>query len=159
MKTFKEYVEEIKKKHGLTTDYAVAKALLIDTRKISDVMKGRRHPPPVAAYRIADLLELDPIEVIACIDYQYTTDEQHKEYIKAFFSRRMRDVAAVLLVGIICMQGVGQEASASTLLNANSMNHKPLLYELVHLYSEDYLWKQMTSQLSFASVPCTSPST
>jgi len=131
MKTFKDYVEEIKKKHGLTTDYAVAKALLIDTRKISDVMSGRRHPPPVAAYRIADILEIDPIEVIACIDYEYTKDEQQKEYIKAFFSRRMRDVAAVLLVVVISILGAGKEANASTLYNASGMEHKPLLCELL----------------------------
>lgn len=129
MKTFQEYVEEIKKKHGLASNYAVAKALLIPVNNMGSMMAGKRQPPPIAAYRIADLLEIDPIEVIACIDYQYTKDEQHKEYIKAFFSRRMRDVAAVLLVVGISILGAGKEANASTLYNANGMEHKALLCE------------------------------
>lgn len=93
MNTFKEYVEEVKKKLDITTSYAVAKALLIDPRKITEIMSGRRHPPPVAAYRIADILELDPTEVRACLDYEVTKDEQAREYIKSVFFRRARDVA------------------------------------------------------------------
>lgn len=93
MKTFCEYVEEIKQKQGIESNYGVAKQLLIDPRKIGLILEGKRNPPPIAAYRIADILELDPTEVRACLDYEVTKDEQAREYIKSVFFRRARDVA------------------------------------------------------------------
>lgn len=112
MKTFKDYVEEIKEKQGLTSNHQVAKLLLIDTHKMGDIMKGIRQPPPVAGYVIADVLGLDAREVKACLDYENTKDPIAKEYIKSIFLRHSRNVAALFLA--ITMLAAGQNSEAST---------------------------------------------
>lgn len=112
MKTFKDYVEEVKQKQGVTSDYAVAKLLLIDPHKMSDIMKGRRNPPPVASYTIADVLGYDVKEVRACLDYWETKDPDAREYIKAVFLRHSRHVAALFLA--VTMLGGASDSNAYT---------------------------------------------
>ncbi len=121
MKTFAQYVEEIKTLHGLTSNYQVAKALMIDTKIIGEMLKGNRHPPAHAAYRIADLLGLEHIDVRACLDYEFSKDEQGREYIKGVFLRKWRDVAATVLIAISMLAG-GKDANASTPSNKVNMD-------------------------------------
>lgn len=116
MKKFADYVNDIKKLHGMESNYQVAKALMVDTKNINEMIKGNRNPPPHAAYRIADLLGIDAMDVKLCLDYEMSKDEQGKEYIKAFFSRKWRDVAATVLIAISMLAG-GKDANASTLSN------------------------------------------
>ncbi|MCD5363606.1 helix-turn-helix domain-containing protein [Chromobacterium aquaticum] len=112
MKTFQDYVEEIKQKQGLTSNYAVAKLLLIDVNKMSDIMKGRRNPPAITRYTIADILGYDKTEVSACLDYWETKDPDAREYIKAVFLRHSRHVAALFLA--LTMLGGASDSNAST---------------------------------------------
>lgn len=112
MKTFQDYVEEIKQKQGLTSNYAVAKLLLIEVSKMSDIMKGRRNPPAVARYTIADILGYDVKEVSACLDYWETKDPDAREYIKAVFLRHSRHVAALFLA--VTMLGGASDSNAYT---------------------------------------------
>ncbi|WP_227108389.1 hypothetical protein [Chromobacterium rhizoryzae] len=120
MKTFKDYVEEIKEKQGLTSNHQVAKLLLIDTHKMGDIMKGIRQPPPVAGYVIADVLGLDAREVKACLDYENTKDPVAKEYIKSIFLRHSRNVAALFLA--ITMLAGAHDSRASTTAKTSMHN-------------------------------------
>lgn len=112
MKTFADYVEEIKQKQGLKSNNAVANLLLIDARKMSDIMKGRRNPPAIARYTIADILGYDKTEVSACLDYWETKDPTAREYIKSVFLRHSRHVAGLCL--LVTMLSAAPNSNAYT---------------------------------------------
>lgn len=126
MKTFQDYVEEIKQKQGLTSNYAVAKLLLIDVNKMSDIMKGRRNPPAITRYTIADILGYDKTEVSACLDYWETKDPEAREYIKSVFLRHSRHVAALCL--LVTMLSAAPNSNAFTVVKyANGLTESPIM--------------------------------
>lgn len=126
MKTFKDYVQEIKEKQGVKSDYAVAKLLLIDPNKMSDILSGRRNPPAVARYTIADILGYDKTEVSACLDYWETKDPEAREYIKSVFLRHSRNVAALFLV--VTMLSAAPNSNAFTGARyANGLTESPIM--------------------------------
>ncbi|WP_139795195.1 helix-turn-helix domain-containing protein [Chromobacterium violaceum] len=126
MKTFLEYVQEIKKKQGISSDYAVAKLLLIDPTKIGYMLEGKRNPPPATGYIIADLLGLDHREVCTCLAYEQTKDEAQKEYLKSVFFRYSQRVAALFLAIMI---GVGATISEKSM--ASSSFHADMTYSQI----------------------------
>ena len=125
MKTFDDYVNEIKDKKGITTNYAIAKLLLIDPKKMTEIMQGKRNPPPVTPYVIADVLGLDAREVCACLAYEQTKDELQREYLKSVFFRYSRHVAALFLAITI---GVGAIASEKSLAGNTNKYDKIMSY-------------------------------
>ncbi|MDE1715941.1 hypothetical protein PWG14_26105 [Chromobacterium amazonense] len=127
MKTFAEYVEDIKEKEGLTTDYAVAKLLLIDPKKMGYMLSGKRYPPPVTPYVIADILGLDSREVCACLAYEQTKDELQREYLKSVFFRHSRRVAALFLAITICAGATGSEKSLASNFMTTNMTESQIM--------------------------------
>ncbi|MCD4486313.1 hypothetical protein LQR31_17715 [Chromobacterium vaccinii] len=126
MKTFLEYVQEIKEKQGITSDYAVAKLLLIDPTKIGYMLEGKRNPPPATGYIIADLLGQDHREVCTCLAYEQTKDEAQREYLKSVFFRYSRRVAALFLAITI---GVGATISERSM--ASEIFQKDMMYSQI----------------------------
>ncbi|WP_157889279.1 hypothetical protein [Chromobacterium subtsugae] len=120
MKTFFEYVQEIKKKQGVESDYAVAKLLLIDPTKIGYMLEGKRNPPPATGYIIADLLGQDHREVCTCLAYEQTKDEAQREYLKSVFFRYSQRVAALFLaITIGAGATISEKSMASNLYHSD----------------------------------------
>lgn len=98
MKTFAEYVEQIKEKYSVSSSYAVAKMLGINPKLIGEMIDGTRNVPLIARSRIADLLEIDPTEVISSLEWQREKDEEVKDYWKSVFFRHCRAASMAGLV-------------------------------------------------------------
>jgi transcriptional regulator with XRE-family HTH domain len=60
-----ELLKDCKIKLKISSDYALAKELGINSGRISDYMSGKRTPNAYAAVKIAECLGLDPLALIA----------------------------------------------------------------------------------------------
>ena len=65
-----EYIDAIKAKYGVTSDYAVAKLLGASTQKVSNWRKRGELPGPLMCFKIAELLGDQPSAVIADIELE-----------------------------------------------------------------------------------------
>lgn len=70
MKTTTQYLDSAKSVLGIGSDYALAKALGIRTTTISNYRSGRNHFDDATAIKIAAILKIDPLEVIAAANVE-----------------------------------------------------------------------------------------
>jgi transcriptional regulator with XRE-family HTH domain len=64
MRTTVEYLDDIKATLGLPSDYAIAKALRIAHSAVSRYRHGKGSFDDEVAFRVAEILEINPLEVI-----------------------------------------------------------------------------------------------
>lgn len=60
-----DYLDRVKARHGLTSDYALAKLLGLTRASVSLLRSGRNRPDDSTAIKIAHLLGVDPGLVVA----------------------------------------------------------------------------------------------
>jgi transcriptional regulator with XRE-family HTH domain len=66
MKTV-EFLDAVKAAYGLTSDYQLAKKLSTGTSRIANYRSGRSFMDDSLALQIADLLDVDPLRVMASV--------------------------------------------------------------------------------------------
>lgn len=64
MKTAAEYLDAIKEAQGIVSDYGLAKRLGWSRPRISHYRSGMHHFDEAGALQVAELLDLDPAEVL-----------------------------------------------------------------------------------------------
>lgn len=64
MKTAAEYLDAIKEAQGIVSDYGLAKRLGWSRPRISHYRSGMHHFDESGALQVAELLDLDPAEVL-----------------------------------------------------------------------------------------------
>lgn len=102
MKTLIDYIDRAKEKSG--SDYATAKALGVTRQAISLARTGRGMTP-TNCVRLAEYLEVDPLEVIAASEVTKNPEN------KAVWQRWA--VTAALILGILVLDiNVGNQALA-----------------------------------------------
>ncbi|BAK77084.1 helix-turn-helix domain protein [Pseudogulbenkiania sp. NH8B] len=131
MKTFADYVEQIKEKHGVTSTYAVAKMLGVSQGNMSNMIHERSNVPNLIRCRVADLLEIDPTEVIASLEWQREDKEEVRDYWKSVFFRHCRAASMAGLVAAM-LSGVPVDAKAGGVGDITNSLHNPRLCELVY---------------------------
>lgn len=72
MKTTIEYLDDVKAKYGLRSDYALAIKLETGSSGIVNYRKKYSHFNDSMAVRVAELLEIDPAEVLASVNAERT---------------------------------------------------------------------------------------
>lgn len=77
-RTTVEFLDALKARHGLSTDYKLAKFLHIRQQAISNYRIGKQHFGDEVAIMIAAQLDLDPGYVLACIHEERTKRPQVK---------------------------------------------------------------------------------
>lgn len=93
-----EYMESIREMTERKSWYAVANLLETSEINVSRIRKGTRHPSNEMCFRIAELLDLEPSEVIAAVEMEAAKDEEVREFWKNHFFRHGR---AAAIVGIL----------------------------------------------------------
>ena len=78
MKTTVEWLDAVKARLDLPSDYAAAKALGVTRSAISGYRTGRSVFDEKTAIRAAEILGVDPFEVIACAHAESSRDERTK---------------------------------------------------------------------------------
>ncbi len=69
MKAIKRYLDLAIARHALRSDYGLAKKLGVRPSHISNYRNGRSCPDDKMAARLAKLLEIDPLEIVAVANY------------------------------------------------------------------------------------------
>ncbi len=80
MKTTADWLDELKRKNNLPSDYSLAKLLGVPPQNISKYMSGQRALDPYMAVRVANMLEVDAIKVIASVESERTRDVNKKDF-------------------------------------------------------------------------------
>ena len=93
-----QYVDAVRSRLPVTSDYAVAKALGVSKQAVSRYMKGVSHFDDYVAIRVAKMLEIDPLQVIADVNHQRAENPE----VKAVWAALMEKISKgfdVLLSG------------------------------------------------------------
>lgn len=94
MQTTNEFIDAVKVRHGLETDYALAKLLGIRHSNVSNYRAGRSTMDNRTAVKVAELLAMKPMEVIAAVEMERARDEKTKGFWMRYAA------ALVMFVGI-----------------------------------------------------------
>ncbi len=75
------YIEQVKKKYGVTSDYTLAKKLKVSQPEANWFRRGKKVPNTAVCIRIANLLEKNPVELllVAQRDKAPTGEKEHWE--------------------------------------------------------------------------------
>jgi transcriptional regulator with XRE-family HTH domain len=76
MKTTQQYIDAIKLRHNVDSDYAVAKLLGTSKQTVSRYQLGKGAFDDLMALRAAELLGLNPLEVIAAANAERARNEE-----------------------------------------------------------------------------------
>lgn len=112
-----EYLEAVKARLNLKSDYALAKALDVPSGNIAGIRSGARFIPLDMAFRIAITLEMDPAEVVADLEAQREKNEKRRGFWDSFVLHARSHVVAVLcmlalIASATCGSGQGAAGGA-----------------------------------------------
>jgi len=83
-----EIIEKAKEKANIKSDYALAKALGIDRRIVSDWKKQKRHPNTQESIQLATLAGIEETTVIACIELEAAKTPQKIQFWKSYLENK-----------------------------------------------------------------------
>jgi transcriptional regulator with XRE-family HTH domain len=98
MKSTGQYLDEVKGRLELPSDYAIAKALGVTRAAISSYRNGRSMPDDLVCARIADALGVEPMEVIAAINYQRSKTDEARVLWESIWGKAAGAIALSLTV-------------------------------------------------------------
>ncbi len=70
-----QYLDEAKRKLNVESDYALSKRLGCTTSAISNYRAGRSRMDDVMAVKVAEILERNPLELLASLNLERAKDE------------------------------------------------------------------------------------
>lgn len=108
MKTV-DYLDAVKRRLGLPSDYALQKPLGVSKQAISSYRTGHSTFDHIVAGRIAELLDVDPIRVIADVEIERATKPEQRK----LWERIAAKVAAGVLVAVGAQLAAPAPAQAS----------------------------------------------
>ncbi len=109
-------IDDAKSALGIETDYALAKILGLDNKRLYDYRKGHRQPDAYAATRLALAVGRDPLAVIAEIEAAVAKTEPRRSFWRDFLSSAAKSTeraATVLLMPIGTWLAVAVAADAT----------------------------------------------
>ena len=110
------WLDRFKEAKGFTSDYQLGKHWAKHSAQISQMRSGKTKLTFGACLEIAETLSIDPIEILAALEFQRTEDEYERDIIKKHFFRRFgRGLTAIFMTvafGAFLM-GISREAFAA----------------------------------------------
>ena len=137
MKSTQQYLDEIKERLGVESDYALAKALGMTRASVSSYRCGRTFPDDMACAKIAEILGCEPMEVIAATNYQRSKTDDARALWESIWGKAAGAIALSLTA---CAVGLsvaptskaaesGSPKSASLVIMSN---HNPIWADTIH---------------------------
>lgn len=101
MKTV-EILDAVKQRHGLTSDYKLAKLLKTSPQKISNWRAGRTLPGTLSCFAIAEALGEQPAGIIALVELERAENGEEKADAEEWkgWVKKLGGVAATILVAL-----------------------------------------------------------
>lgn len=91
-----DFLDAIRLRHGLRSDYMVAKLLDVPTQSVSQWRGGRKTLGDDACMKVAELLELRPEYVLACV----AAERARSEAVREAWERAAAALAACLALAV-----------------------------------------------------------
>ncbi|CAB3726042.1 helix-turn-helix domain-containing protein [Paraburkholderia rhynchosiae] len=121
MKTTIDYLDELRVKLQLPSDYAVAKALGCTRASVSRYRNGVGSFDDATAIKVAELLGLEPLEIIAAANFERSKDE-HSQNVWASIWGKVAGAIALNLIACAVGVSVAPTSKAAESGNANTGN-------------------------------------
>lgn len=99
MKTISDYLDETKEKHGIKSDSELSRQLGGSRNAVSNWRQGLNKPDDYACIRMAELLGINPLEVIAASHIEREADPERAKWWADFSKRHGIKVLSVSLIG------------------------------------------------------------
>jgi transcriptional regulator with XRE-family HTH domain len=113
-----DYLNALKEKHGWT-DYRIAKELGISHTAVSRYRNENSHFSDEIALRVAELLELHPVAVIA---------DQHAARAKSDESRKFwKQLSSMVAGAILCLSTFAQPSDVYANVSASRVDNVPIM--------------------------------
>lgn len=112
MQTTSDFLDAVKAKRGLASDYALAKLLGITTSGVSAYRTKRTFLGDSQAIHVAELLEMDPAIILAAVHAERAKTEPEKAVWRHVFEK-LGGLAACALLGIALLTLPAQPAQAA----------------------------------------------
>jgi len=113
MKTTNDLLDELKRKHELTSDYQLCQLLAWPTGRMSIYRAGRRVMDDATGLQFAELLELEPGEVLLWLHAERAEKLNQPDVVKALKSAaRVLAKAAMLAGAAVTMSLMPPQAEA-----------------------------------------------
>ena len=96
------WLDRFKEAKGFTSDYQVGKHWAKNTAQMSQIRSGKTKLTFGACLEIAEALSIDPIEILAALEFQRTEDEYERDIIKKHFFRRFGRSLTVMFMTVAC---------------------------------------------------------
>lgn len=113
------YIEAAKCKLGGVTDYRLAQVMEIPRQMVSHYQNGSRHADAYACARLAIILKIDPLEIIAAVEADSAKNDQRRAFWMGFPSGLRRTALGLALSATFGFSGVGWPGGAE----AGSTSH------------------------------------
>lgn len=107
MSQTQELIEQVRQKLDGATDYKIAQVLDIPRQTASEYVRGNREADNYACAKIAEVLDRDPLEVIAQVEAEAARTEKKREYWRSFFSGLKRKAHVVALCVTLAFSAAG----------------------------------------------------
>ncbi|WP_080492206.1 helix-turn-helix domain-containing protein [Burkholderia ubonensis] len=118
MKTTVQYLDALKKRLDLPSDYAAAKVLGVTRQAVSKYRNGQSVFDEATAIRAAELLDLDPLEVISACKAESAPDARVRRVWENAWGKATGATAtaaiAVVMVGLAGAPSPAQSAPLSS---------------------------------------------
>lgn len=114
MKTTLEFLDALKARHSVQSDYALAKMLGVTHQSASAWRKGRVFFDDSTAIQVGKLLEIDPAYVVACVHAERAKKDDEKAVWREIMEK-FGGVAATVVIGIATATLAMPEASEGRL--------------------------------------------
>jgi transcriptional regulator with XRE-family HTH domain len=122
MKSTVQYLDAVKDRLDLPSDYAIAKALNVTRAAVSSYRTGRSMPDDLVCARIAAVIGVEPMEVIAAINYQRAKNDDARSLWESIWGKAAGAIALNLIVCVVgALAVVPSPARASEASNSASL--------------------------------------
>jgi len=104
METMDEYIEQIRKRYNIDSDYRLAQLLGVTRQAIHHHKIGRaKHVSEETAYQIAALLGLDPKKVLLTLAIEKAKNERIKRLWQSIAKELSKTTAAIFLTLMVAI--------------------------------------------------------
>jgi len=127
MQTTQDFLDAVKSKVGIESDYKLAQTLDVSRAAISKYRNNGDSLSDETALKVASVLEIEPIMVIAAIHAEKAKTEETKKVWSALL-QRLSGVAATFLIATGINVATPSPANAGAVSGANSISLDDVYY-------------------------------
>lgn len=111
MNTTNEFLDAVKAKHGLASDYALCKKLGVSSSRIGNYRTNRSVFDDLMAVKVAEALEIEPLYVIASVHAERAKKDGEKK-VWTDILEKLGGIAASVVIGFTACALPSQDAFA-----------------------------------------------